>query len=111
MTLEASVMLTARWLSFTMLLQAVEIFVLSKQINFQRVWSYKNLRHDLESGLPLNAKIIQKIFSISALQKITAIQILLSCVCVFEPHVIFFIGLFVTHLLILFVRWFVYLID
>jgi len=100
MTLEASVLLTTRLLSFTMLLQAIEIFILSRQSNFQHVWSYKNIQRDRERGLPLNAKLIQKLFSIPSLQKIAAIQIALSGLAAFQPLSVFFIGLFATHLLI-----------
>ena len=100
MTLEASVLLTTRLLSFTMVLQAIEIFVLSRQPNFQHIWSYKNIQRDLERGLPLNAKLIQKLFSIPSLQKIAAIQIAFAALAAFNPISILFIGLFVTHLLI-----------
>jgi hypothetical protein len=100
MTLEASFLLTARLLSFSMVLQAVEIFVLSRQSDFQHVWSYKNIQRDLESGLPLNAKLIEKIFSIPSLQKIAGLQIIFSAVAAALPHPAILIALFLTHLLI-----------
>tara|TARA_B110001454_G_C12723300_1_gene436379 strand:+ start:44488 stop:45264 length:777 start_codon:yes stop_codon:yes gene_type:complete len=100
MTLEASLLITTRLLSFTMLFQAIEIFILSRQTNFRYVWSYNNLRCDLEQGLPLKKKWVENLFSISSLQKIAILQILLACTATLYPHAAIFTGLFLTHLLI-----------
>lgn len=100
MTMEASLLLTTRLLAFNMLLQAIEIFILSRRTDFQHIWSYANLSSDLEKGLPLPKSLVRFLFSISSLQKITLLQIGLACALFFHAHALVAFFLFLTHLII-----------
>jgi len=100
MTLEASVIVTFRLLSFTLLLQATEILILSRKTDFQYIWSFKNLNRDLLSGLPLPSKVVEKLFSVSVLQIIAVLQIVVALTTGFAANALGFAVLLVTHLLL-----------
>lgn len=99
MTLEASTLITFRLLSLTLLIQAAESLILTRESDFKYIWSFKNLRLDLLSGLPLPPKIIETIFSIHKLQIITLIQIITATITAFAPSTLGIILLIITHLL------------
>lgn len=100
MSLETSLLITFRLLSFTMIIQAAEILILTRRSDFKNIWSYQNLSIDLESGLPLPKKILQKLFSLSSLQIITGAQIAAATITAFAPHALGVVILILTHLLI-----------
>lgn len=100
MTIEAASLLTVRLLTFSLFLQAIEVFILSRKADFQHIWSYANLAPDLERGLPLPADLTRKLFSTPALQKIAILQVLVSLITFFHAPPAFVLILFFTHLLI-----------
>lgn len=100
MNLYIALLTTAKLLSFTMLIQAVEIFLLSRRASFLKIWRYENLASELESRLPLPRSVVAKLFSNSIFSKVAILQIMFSMVGCFFPHFFVFLFLFFTHLII-----------
>ena len=100
MTLPVAIYLTSKLIFFSYLIQSLEIFHLSRQPSFQKIWSYANLSPDLEAGLPIGKAFIISVFSNNALVKISEIQILLATAGLIFPHWIFLGPLIVLQLLV-----------
>ncbi len=100
MTLDSSIIVTLRLLSFTLFIQAAEILILSRRDDFNHIWSFKNLNRDLLSGLPLKPKLVEMFFSTNGLHAITLIQIATAISTAFTPHALGITVLLLTHLLI-----------
>jgi len=100
MTLENTLWMIVHLLCFSMALQAVEIFALTRKNTFQKIWSYENLSTDLKKGLPLPESLLRLLFSIKSLRFIALFQILLCLIGPFYPSVLIFLFLALTHLLI-----------
>jgi hypothetical protein len=88
---------TTRLLSFAMILQALEIFLVARTARL--IWSYENLKRDFEL-LPLPNGMIKVLFGDHALLILPALQIAVAGVAMIFPHPALFSVLFVTHLMI-----------
>lgn len=100
MSLDIAVMITVRWLSLAMLMQGIELLIISRRADFLNVWSWENLRVELQAGLPFPNALIAKLFSVSGFQIISVTQILMATMGIIYPHSsAIFMVLFVTHLL------------
>ena len=100
MTLHGALMGTAHILALTLIFQAVELSICSGQKSFFKIWSFKNLRQDLERGLPLPNALLPFIFSANAFRVILAVQVLAALASFLFPFFSVFLVLFLTHLLI-----------
>lgn len=99
MNLSLLTQMTVHFLAIALFIQACEFFMLTKKKSFLEIWSYENLKYDLESGLPLPTFIIQTIFADSLLKWLAIAQIFLSVAVFIHPYPGFFIILFCFHLL------------
>lgn len=99
MTLALTVGLSASCLAIAMLLQGLEMLLAVRAKRFCDVWSYENLKTDLEAGLPLPHGVIQFIFSEKKLIWLFWWQIIFACCGLLTHHYVFFVGLFLLHLL------------
>ncbi len=99
MSLPLAIVLSDKLLAFVLLIQAVEIFIISRRFSFRTIWSYKNLASDLEK-LPLPKSVIQKLFSNSNFSRIALLQMILATLTVFVPFFPVLLILFLTHLII-----------
>lgn len=93
-------MLTTHLLSFAMALQALEMLFMIRDKAFYKIWSYENLKEQLDSGLPLPIFLISKLFSLNGFKIIILTQLIASVLGFFFPHPAIFTCLFMTHLLI-----------
>ncbi len=100
MNLNMALMATTHLLSFAMALQTFEMLLMIRNKEFYKVWSFENLKEQIESGLPLPNFLISNLFSITGFKNILIIQLILSFVGFLFPAPAIFIGLFLTHLLI-----------
>jgi hypothetical protein len=101
MSLDLTVMITVRWLSLAMLMQGIELLVISRRNDFLNIWSWENLKIELQTGLPFPNVIISKVFSLRGFQIISVTQIIMAFLGIVYPHSsLIFIILFLTHLLI-----------
>ena len=100
MTLNLALGLTTRLLAFAMVLQSVEFLSLLRRPFFFGIWSYQNLKSDLESHLPLPNNIIAKLFSENTFMIVVSIQALAAIYSLFYPAFWLFAILFFTHLTI-----------
>lgn len=100
MSLTAALLFTTHLLCFAMALQASEIMQMFRNKNFYMVWSFENLKEQLESGLPLTRFLTAKLFSLAGFKVVVLIQLFLSIIGFFAPSPFVFAGLFLTHLLI-----------
>ncbi len=100
MTLEMAIYLTSKFLFFCFLTQSLEIYILSRQKSFQKIWSYPNLSPDLELGLPFGKLFIKFLFSNNTLIKMSEIQIVLAALGLMFPHWVFLVPLLVLQLLV-----------
>lgn len=98
MSIQNELLLTTRFLSFSMLLQAFEMFQIASKRSFSQVWSFENLQNDFTKAIPLPISILNKIFSVRALQFISITQMGLAIYATLFPHWILFALLFITHL-------------
>lgn len=89
---------TAKLLSWAMMLQGAEIFYLTKQKQFLKVWSLANLRGDLSRGLPFSNSMISWLFSVATVRLFAILQLMAAMMGVFHPHLSVFVILFFTHL-------------
>jgi len=60
MSLDLALMITVRWLSLAMLMQGIELLIISRRADFLSVWSWENLREELQAGLPFPNALIAK---------------------------------------------------
>lgn len=100
MSLENTMWIMIHLLCFSMALQAIEIFALSRKKSFQKIWSYENLYLDLKRGLPLPEFLRKAVFSITGLRAISLIQLSLCMIGPFYPTFLIFMLLLLTHLII-----------
>lgn len=89
-----------KFLAFAMLLQAIEFFSLSRKDSILQIWSYENLKNDLQSGLPLPHFLVKIIFADQNFKWLALVQIILALSGIFYSHLFIFIGVFIIHLLI-----------
>ncbi len=100
MTLSIAIYLTGKLVFFCYLTQSLEIFYLSRQSSFQKIWSYANLAPDLEAGLPISSTFAKILFSNRALTKISETQIILSTLGLMFPHWIFLSLLIILQIIV-----------
>jgi hypothetical protein len=81
-----------------MILQAFEYMSLSQKKSVLKIWNFKNLKSDFESGLPLPHKLLQFIFSDKIFYQINFLQLVLAATYLIFPISNFFIVLFLTQL-------------
>lgn len=86
-----TLLITSRLLSFTLFLQGIEYFLLTRKELFTRVWSFENLRDDLK---------IRFLFSDQSFKVTVAILLLAAVIGFIAPQIYSFIILFITSLLI-----------
>lgn len=100
MSLSFAVLLSARLLALTLLIQGAELLYLSRQSSFQSIWNFKNLQPDFIKGLPLNQNWISLFFSDKSFQNIAILQMIAAVLALIYPHFILILILFSTHFLI-----------
>lgn len=86
-----SILITSRLLAFTLLLQAMELWLLMGKAEFTQVWSFENLKSDVKWKF---------LFSELSFKVIVLMQIAAAVVGFIHPQPISMIALFITHLLI-----------
>lgn len=102
MTLIEAASLTSYFLAFALLIQAVEFISLSRRADFFTIWSYQNLKTDLENGLPFSKGFIAKLFSDFSFKIIVWIYFIVAFFVFILPAYSFllFLILFFIHLYI-----------
>lgn len=89
--MSSTLLITSRLLAFTIFLQGIEYFLISRKKVFQKVWSFENLKNELKSRF---------LFSDLSFKVTTLIQIACALLGFIFPHVGFFVVIFITSLLI-----------
>lgn len=100
MSLLETLSLTEKILSVVLLMNGFEILKLSLSPSVMSIWSYKNLKSDLEQGLPFFRRVTEFVFADQSLKWICGLQIITSFILLFIPFFEGFIVLFFTHLII-----------
>lgn len=100
MSLENTIWIISHLLCFSLMLQALEVLLLTRSKSFNEIWSYNNLKSELEEGLPLPAFLIQSIFSLNGFRTILVVQIGLCLTGFLVSSFAIFAFLFLAHLLI-----------
>lgn len=100
MTLVTVTLMTSILISFVLLIQGIEMLLISRKSEFRDIWSYNNLKRDFSIGLPLPQRLINFLFSDKSFQYLVWSQILLSVFGLFYAEIALFAGLFVIQLLI-----------
>jgi hypothetical protein len=100
MNLSLAISITARLLAFTMFLQGLELFFLTRKKDFFEIWSFNNLKGELENGLPLPNSLIAFLFSEVMFKSLIVLQIIAAVVGLIYLDAFSFGILFLTHLLI-----------
>jgi hypothetical protein len=90
----------ARLMALTLILQAIEIFQLSRQPSFQKIWNFAILRADLESGLPLPKVLVRLIFSNRSLTILSLLEVCVASLGFFLLSPWVWVTLFVFRLII-----------
>lgn len=100
MSLEYAIFLTTKFISFAILLIGFENFLISRSHGFTKVWNYKNLKNNFETGLLLPKNIIQILLSNRTFQTLSLLQISIAILSLILSSPYFIILLFIIHLLI-----------
>ena len=100
MNINTFISMTSHFLAIALFIQALEIYLLSKKKSFLEIWSYENLKFDLEPGLPLPNSVIEFLFADKMVKRIAFLQLLLSLAAFIHPAAALFVLLFLCHLLI-----------
>lgn len=98
MTLEQAFQLTSKLISIYLVLSGLELFIGFRRGLVQSIWSYENLRQDLELGVPLPNYLIKKIFDERWFQWICLFQTLVATFNFWNPNFVLLLVLFITHL-------------
>lgn len=99
MKLEIALFLTSKLFALAFLFQSLEMFFILRRKEFFEIWSYENIKSDLERGLPGPHKFTGTIFSNKNFIYLVVLQILCTTGFFFFPHAIWLIFLFVLQLL------------
>ncbi len=100
MNLTLAILMTSISVSFVILLQSIEILQITGRKEFKEIWSFNNLKLDLECGLPLPNSLIRFIFSESAFKVIVVFQLITACLGLYYLEPFIFLALFITNLII-----------
>jgi hypothetical protein len=100
MSLQAALVGTFHVLALTLIFQGLELLIATWQASFFKIWSYENLKSDLERGMPLPNSLVRLLFANSSFRFILLLQILTAAATFFLPVFPFFLVLLLTHLLI-----------
>lgn len=100
MNLELSLSLLTDLTAFTFALFAIEMLILSRNTLFKNVWSYNNLKSDLEKGMPFSRKLLQLIYSNTGFQILLWLQLACAVYGFFISSPIPFLILAITHLFV-----------
>lgn len=100
MSLANTLWIIVHLLCLSMALQAIEIMILTRSKAFQNIWSFENLKTDLESGLKLPRSFLSKLFSIRGLRFVALTQVLLCLICFSFPTFWIVLLLLTTHLIV-----------
>lgn len=100
MSLSLAISITGRLLAFAMFLQGLELFLLTRKKYFFEIWSFTNLKGDLEKGLPLSNSLIAFLFSGVMFKTIIVLQMIAAVIGLFYLDAFSFGILFFTHLMI-----------
>lgn len=92
--------LTTTLLSWAMFLGGVELFLMTRDSSFFRVWNFEALRPDLSHALKLPEKFLGFLFSNRSLKFVSLLQILCALLAFKTPRAEFFIILFFCQLLV-----------
>ena len=99
MTLEQAFQLTSKLISIYLLLSGLEFFISFRKGLIQKIWSYENLKQDLERGLPLPKSLMKKIFDENHFQWLCLLQTLVAVVNFWNPSLVLLLILFIIHIL------------
>lgn len=100
MNLTLAILMTSISVSFVIILQSIEMLQIISKKEFKEIWSFDNLKSDLERGLPLPNSIIGFIFSESIFKIIVILQLILACLGLYYHEPALFLSLFFTNLII-----------
>lgn len=100
MSVGIAAMITSKLLATAVLFQALELLLLVHNRNFVEIWSYSNLKLNLEGGLPIPRIIIEKIFSFIGFKFLILSHVILALCALFFLNFWIFLLLFIIHLLI-----------
>lgn len=98
--LEWTIFLTLKLTSITFILSGLEFLILKSNKSFMMIWSFDNLRSELESGLPLPPSWISMIFSDSHFKYLVTLQLISATLLFFYSQWVFVLFLLITHLII-----------
>lgn len=98
MSLSIAIFITAKSLSLTLFLQGIEYFFMSQRTSFKKIWSYQNLKTELENGLPFGKRLGPILFTNASVTKIALLQITISLIMLIQPHWLGFAFLVLIHL-------------
>jgi hypothetical protein len=88
MSLDSTILLTARLVASMMFLHALEMFVISRRQNFLKIWNIENLKNELK---------FTHLFSVSIFKVITVLQLVSSLFAIITLHPVFFLLILLTN--------------
>lgn len=100
MSYEIASLITLRLLMLSLFLQGIEMIFIFYRKDFFEIWSYENLKTDLEAGLPLPRSVTKFLFSTQVFQFVILFQIIFAGVSAFFPSLWMLVLLFVFQLMI-----------
>lgn len=95
MGINESLWLISKIFSFALLLQCIEMIVISKNSAFMKIWSFQNIESSLKKGLPFSHHILKFIFVENQFRLWLYIELILiiTCFFIFHPVLIFLVAL------------------
>lgn len=100
MSPELAVFLTTRFLGLVLSMQAIEMLWLSRAGAISKIWTYENLRDEIQKAFPFLEGMMKILFSKKGFEAVVILQFLIGMMTLLLGQGFFFIGLFCTHLLI-----------
>ena len=100
MSWAATLLFTTRLLCVAIFIQSIEVFYLSRQPTFRKIFGYKNIVSDLQKGLPLPHTLTHILFADETLSVLTITQATLAVMNWWSPNAWIFLVLFLIHLII-----------
>ena len=101
MNLDLALLLTQRILFFGLFLFGLEFYFISLSEPFLKIWSYRNLKIDLQTGLPLPSVLIQFFFADKTFKFLALLQIFCAVIGFFICSGPILIILFLIYLIML----------
>ncbi len=100
MTIQTTLSITAGLIGIVLFISSFEFLFLGSQKKFNSVWSFENLKSELQLNLPLPNFLIRILFSNSSFNIMNAVMLMLTLFLLYKNSVVTVLAMFIMHLLI-----------